>query len=175
MKYTLRRLREKDAPLMLEWMHDAEVTANLERDFGSKTLEDARAFVALSNQADTPDLNMACVNENDEYMGTVSLKHIDRQNKNAEYAICFRRCAHGTGAAYAATMEILRMAFEKLMLEKVYLYHYSTNMRANRFYQKVGFELEGRQRNQAIHRGILCDVIWFGKTREAWIEDRTQR
>ena len=36
----LRRLERKDAPLMLEWMHDRNVIKDLNTDFASKTIDD---------------------------------------------------------------------------------------------------------------------------------------
>ena len=35
----LRKLEEKDAPFMLEWMHDKEITAGFQRPFSQATLE----------------------------------------------------------------------------------------------------------------------------------------
>ena len=167
MRFALRTLKEKDAPLMLEWMHDKSVTENLGADFSSKTQEDARLFI--QEAADTNEsLHLACVNEQDEYLGTVSLKHIDRKNRRAEYAICFRSAAHGSGASMYATRGILRIAFEELELEKVYLYLYDCNGRANRFYQKAGFVFEGRLRNQVFRNGRFIDEIWYGMIREEW-------
>jgi len=169
MEFRLRKLEKKDAPLMLEWMHDSDVTRNLGTDFASKTLEDAEAFIESAHREGAKDLHLACVDESDTYLGTVSLKSIDRENSNAEYAICFRRCAHGTGAARKATEEILRIGFEELGLNKIYLYLYGCNERANRFYQKAGFVFEGRQRKHAMHKGTLQDVLWYGILRDEWV------
>jgi len=168
MKYRLRKLEAKDAPFMLEWMHDNDVTQNLGTDFSSKTIEDAEAFIESANDSETGNLHRACVDENDMYLGTVSLKAINRENNNAEYAICFRSCAHGSGASRAATEEILRIGFEELKLEKIYLYLYGSNERANRFYQKAGFVFEGRLRKHTMHKGVLEDVLWYGILREEW-------
>lgn len=168
MGFHLRRLLEKDAPLMLEWMHDANVVSSLGTDFRKKTLEDALSFIHWSLNPACCEVHLACVSDDDEYLGTVSLKHIDHKNKNAEYAICFRRCAHGSGAASYATEQILQIAFEDQKLEKVYLYLYSVNTRAERFYQKLNFRFEGRQRKQAIHKGEFVDVIWYGIIKEDW-------
>ena len=44
MKMNLRKLKEKDAPLMLEWMHDSSVTGGLKADFASKTIDDCKVF-----------------------------------------------------------------------------------------------------------------------------------
>lgn len=168
MSFHLRQLLEKDASLMLEWMHDENVVSSLGTNFRKKTLEDALSFIHWSLKPECGEVHLACVSDNDEYLGTVSLKHIDQKNKNAEYAICFRRCAHGTGAASYATEQILRIAFEQLQLEKIYLYLYSVNERANRFYQKAGFTLEGRQRCQTLHADAFVDVIWYGILKEEW-------
>ena len=44
----LRKLELKDAPLMLEWMLDKDITADLQTDFSSKTIEDAECFIEKS-------------------------------------------------------------------------------------------------------------------------------
>lgn len=168
MHYHLRRLEAKDAPLMLEWMHDHDVVENLEADFSTKTIADALQFIEQSRREGGGELHLACVDDNDIYLGTVSLKHINRKNCNAEFAICFRRCAHGTGASSYATEEIQRIAFAEQGLEKLYLYLYSTNERANHFYQKEGFTFEGRQRQQVMYKGRFVDVLWYGITKAEW-------
>ena len=93
---TLRELKTKDAPLMLEWMHDDSVTHDLQTDFASKTMDDALSFINNS-LTDDKNLNLAITDDNDEYMGTVSLKHID--GNAAEFAITVRSCAMGGGSS----------------------------------------------------------------------------
>ena len=74
----LRKLKLKDAPLMLEWMHDADVVRDLRNDFASKTIGDCRDFIKNSSN-DKMNVHYAIVSNEDEYMGTVSLKNIDNQ------------------------------------------------------------------------------------------------
>ena len=119
----LRKLEKKDAPLMIEWMHDQDVNCNFRADFAHMTLEQSQNFVEHS--FDEESQNFAFVDENDEYMGTISLKHISETDKNAEYAVVTRKCAQGTGIAYEATMDILEYAFEKLGLHRVYSVSYT--------------------------------------------------
>lgn len=134
----LRKLKMEDAPLMLEWMHDENVTRDLHTDFAAKTLDDARAFI--ENSADTSNnLNLAIASDNDEYMGTVSLKHINRENANAEFAITVRNSAMGKGYSWFGMTEILKIAFEELGLDCVYWCVSKKNVRADRFYSKHGF------------------------------------
>lgn len=99
---------------MFEWMQDPEITCNFRANFGAMTEKDVTEFV--NNSFTDENQNFAIVDEHDEYMGTISLKHISRIDKNAEYAIVTRSKAHGTGLAYKATKEIIKYAFEELSL-----------------------------------------------------------
>lgn len=134
----LRRLEKKDAELMLEWMHDDDVVANLGTNFKEKTIEDCQKFIELSLDEEK-DLHRAIVDENDVYMGTVSLKHIDRYSKIAEFAITIRSIAMGKGYSKYGMTEIIDVAFKDVGLEKVYWCVSKENHRAIRFYEKNGY------------------------------------
>ena len=132
----LRKLELKDAPLMLAWMHDKNVTKNLRTDFSSKTLKDAEFFIR-SSWSDSKSVNLAIVNDEDEYMGTVSLKHIE--DSSAEFAITVRGEAMRHGYAWFGMESIIEKAFEELKLESVYWCVSRDNARAVRFYDKHNF------------------------------------
>lgn len=156
----LRRLEEKDAPLMLEWMHDSEIRRGFQTDFSAATLESAKHFI--ENSFNDESRNFAFVDENDEYLGTISLKHISYVNENAEYAIVARKKAHGTGAAKRATLELLRYAFEELRLHKVYLNVLEDNVRAQRLYENCGFVYEGTAVDAVKIGGVYKSLKWYG-------------
>ena len=132
----LRKLELKDAPLMLSWMHDSNVTGKLRTDFASKTLYDAEQFIVASWD-DTININLAIASDNDEYMGTVSLKHIE--NGSAEFAITMRSEAMGRGYSWYGMEAILEKAFNELGLDSVYWCVSRENTRAVRFYDKHNF------------------------------------
>lgn len=131
----LRKLLRKDAEFMLEWMHDGDVVHWLNADFGTKTIKDCIEFIEESN-ADNKNLHLAIVDDLDNYMGTVSLKHICLRNKNAEFAITVRKCAMGKGYADFGMKEILTYGMDKLGLEHIYWCVSTANVRAVRFYDK---------------------------------------
>lgn len=162
----LRKLKQKDAERMLSWMHSSNSKKVFEKDFNNFTLHDVKKFI--DNSSDEKNLNYACVDDDDNYLGTVSLKNIDIKNKNAEYAISFMNEAHGTGASNFATKEILKIAFEKLKLKKVYLNVLDINERAIAFYNKFGFIEEGRFRNHVLKNNEFRDLIWYSITSEEW-------
>ena len=133
----LRELKLKDAPLMLEWMHDKSVVEKMHSDFGSKTINDCEIFIEHSVTRE--DINLAIVSDEDEYMGTVSLKHIDRDRLSAEFAITVRKSAMGCGYSWFGMQEIIKYAFEVEHLDSVYWCVSKENKRACRFYDKHHF------------------------------------
>lgn len=158
----LRKLEKADAVPMLEWMHDENVVANMATDFMRMTMENCNKFIENAIKNETIDVHRAICSDDNEYLGTVSLKNISKVDNNAEYAIVLKSSAMGTGASTFATNGILEIAFEKLELHKVYLYVKGSNIRAQRFYDKFGFRQEGRfvehVRNS---QGKYEDLIWL--------------
>lgn len=138
MTVKLRDLEPRDAPLMLEWMHDPDAVLHLQGRFLEKTLQDCLDFIAHSKD-DAGQLHQAIVGEDDTYLGTVSLKHIDRQRKDAEFAIAIRPCAMGTGCARMAMEQILTIGLQEMGLDRIFWYVSPKNKRAVRFYEKGGY------------------------------------
>ena len=167
----LRPLKKKDVQAMLEWMHDPDINAVFSADFSKFTEQDVLRFI-VSAQDETTAVHRACVDENDVYLGTVSLKHIDRLARNAEYAVSFGKYGQGTGAAQFATQKILELGFEELNLERIYLNVLSDNRRANRFYQKTGFVFEGTFVKHIIIHGELKDLNWYRLLKEEYFQQR---
>lgn len=156
----LRKLRLEDAPFMLEWMHDDDLVKDMRADFKSKTLEDCQSFIRAS-QEDKNNAHFAVADIADTYMGTVSLKNIDIENKAAEFAICMRRCALGNGMAAEAMKKVIEKAFQEMELEIVYWSVNPGSKRAVRFYDKNGYmrvRLSDGHFRRLIFKGIqrLC-------------------
>ena len=159
----LRNLKKEDAPLMLEWMHDADVVKWLQANFASKTLADCEAFIENS-QNSSSDVNLAIADDADEYMGTVSLKHIDKENRTAEFAITIRSIAMGKGISKYGMQEILKLGLEKYGLDAIYWCVSIENERAVRFYEKG----DGQRTNQVpkdilerYDEKLLEKLIWY--------------
>jgi diamine N-acetyltransferase len=131
----LRKLENKDAKHMLECMHDKDVVRWLQADFASKTIEDCERFIDYASKDDS-SLHLAIVDDADEYMGTVSLRHIDKAEGTAEFAITIRKQAMGKGISKYGMEEILRMGLEDLGLSQIFWCVSTANERAIRFYNK---------------------------------------
>lgn len=134
----LRKLKYKDAILMLEWMHDLSIINKLQTNFYEKTLEDCQIFIKTANTTSNNNLHLAIVDDADVYMGTVSLKHITENT--AEFAIVLRQLAMGKGFSQFAIREIIRIGFKELKLKEIYWCVEPENQRAVRFYDKCGYK-----------------------------------
>ncbi len=120
-------------------MKDQEITCFFRFDPLTASSEDA-----LKNYIDSSftnsDQHYAIINQKDTYLGTVSLKNIDHDQQQAEFAISSRKCTHGTGINLEAVMLLFQIAFYQLNLNRIYLNVLSKNGRAERFYEKAGFK-----------------------------------
>lgn len=161
----LRKLQLKDAPLMLEWMHDEAIIAGLQREkFIDKTLQDCESFIkeSLSNKS---NLHMAIVDDEDIYMGTVSLKNIT--NNDAEFAITVRSAAQGKGFAQFGMKEIIRIGHEDMNLKSIYWCVRKDNLRAIRFYDKNNYTRVNVLPTSMFGGGgvytskQLCNLYWY--------------
>lgn len=157
----LRALEQRDAPLMLEWMHDESVVHHLGTNFMEKTMDDCRRFIDWAGST-REDLHLAVTDAQDTYMGTVSLKHI--HGGTAEFAITVRSCAMGKGYSRYGMAAILEKGLQELGLEAIYWCVSRHNARAVRFYDKNGYV-----RTQQVPQSILqaytpeqnADFIWY--------------
>lgn len=155
----IRRLEEKDAPFMLEWMHDKTINCWFRYPFADMTLEKAKFFIRYS--FDEENQHFAVTDNKDEYLGTISLKKISERDHNAEFVIAARRKAQDTGAVERATTEILHYAFNELGLHRVYLKVLSDNIAARKLYENCGFDLEGEFKDAVRMHDKYRDMAWY--------------
>lgn len=170
----LRDLEEKDAPLMLEWMHDESVVGKLRGKFKEKTIDDCLAFIHAAENK-TENIHLAICSDEDEYMGTVSLKNIDRSNQSAEFAITVRKSSMGRGYSWFGMEEIISRAFYMYDLVNVYWCVSETNERAVRFYNKHNFhQAVDIPANVLMRYEGIDDLIWYSVLKGDVLDDRKE-
>lgn len=157
---TLRSLQIDDLNYMYEWMTDSEVTKYLVLTRMPFSKDDLLGFIKNSWRNDK-DIHFAIADDNDEYVGTISLKSINYTDRNAEYAIAMRRKYWGKNYAMEATKRIIDFGFNKLNLHKIYLNVPASNIRAHKFYTKFGFQRENIFKEHLYLNGIYEDLIWY--------------
>ena len=129
----LRPLKEKDAPLMLEWLCDKDTTKNFTFANKNFTLADTEEFISTS--VSEGRFVFAVCGENDEYLGTVS---ITRRENIPMLAIALRKKARGKGVGEFAVKSAAKKYFEQSGEKKIYLNVYEENLAAIKLYEKCG-------------------------------------
>ena len=102
-------------------------------------------------------------------IGTTFLKNIDEENQKAEYGIFIgEESARGKGFGTKAAQETLKIAFQQLGLNKIYLSVFSKNIPAIKSYLQAGFLVEGNSVQDFCRDGRFYDVTYMGITRDRW-------
>jgi RimJ/RimL family protein N-acetyltransferase len=64
----------------------------------------------------------------------------------------------------------VRYSFMELGAQRVSLGLHEYNLRALRSYEKAGFRLEGRTRQDMLREGKRTDTLWMGVLRDEWLQ-----
>jgi diamine N-acetyltransferase len=156
----LRELRISDVKRMYEFLSDPDVSNSYVFSKAPVSRERLVDFVR-SSWYESGNVHFAISGDDDEYIGTVSLKNINYVDRTAEYAIMIGKEYWGTGYASEATKKIIDYGFGKLNLYKIYLNVPSSNIRANRFYEKFGFINECVFSRHVFIDGKHVDLNWY--------------
>ena len=112
----------------------------------------------------------------DEPIGGVGLRHVDRVNGSAEVSIFITDpSSWSKGLGTDAMRALLDFAFGEMRLERIWLRVFDYNPRAVRSYEKVGFVKEVLLRHDRFHRGKHHDTHLMAIVRPDWEADSRKR
>jgi RimJ/RimL family protein N-acetyltransferase len=106
----------------------------------------------------------------DQLLGTASLDVESWPNREAWVVIAIgERANWSRGYGSDAMRVLLRYAFTELNLASVSLVVFGYNERAQRSYLKVGFKVEGRQRERLRRGDQRHDMVFMSILRDEWL------
>lgn len=166
---TLRPIEERDAENIVRWRNADSVRKNL---FNQEPITVDQHLRYYRNTVCTGKCRQFIIELNEEVgldIGTVFLKNIDLLQRQAEFGIFIGEPAgKGRRCALPATEGILRVAFEEMGLERVYLYVVEDNVPAIRTYKHAGFSENAREHGRFIREGKPLDVIAMEIRSNTW-------
>jgi [ribosomal protein S5]-alanine N-acetyltransferase len=166
-KVYLRPLERGDAPVIVSWLNDYDVTRFL-RAYRPMTLRAEEEFIDRAGQSDNLSLGIALRN-GDRLIGGTGLHEFDQRCRRASFGIFIGpREEWGKGYGTEVTRLMVAHAFETLNLNRLALQVYEYNARGIRAYEKVGFRREGVLRQDMFRDGRYWDTIVMGILREDW-------
>lgn len=109
-------------------------------------------------------------------IGGTSLFNLSWTNRSAVFGISiYDPTNRGKGYGQEATSLILDFAFKNLNLNRVELYRFDFNKRAEKCYANVGFKEVGRRRKARFIDGEYHDDIVMDILKEEWMAKRKTR
>ena len=135
---TIRPITYDDTENIIKWRNSEYVNSRfIDRRLFTKESHEAwlKTYVEAGKAA------QFIILLNGEAVGSVYLRDIDLDTKEAEYGIFIgEEGARGKGVGTKSAKLILKYAFEELNLEKIFLRVFKDNPGAVRSYEKAGFK-----------------------------------
>lgn len=150
----------------LSWLNDPEVTRYMETGTFPSTIEDLEKFygdLAGSRQ----QVIFAIADKKSHYhLGNVKLGPIRWVHRNAALGILIGdKKSWGKGVGVEATRLMVEYGFYRLNLHRIGLGVFAEHHSAVRCYEKIGFKIEGRIREDLFQGGEYKDRLLMGLLR----------
>ncbi|MGH2521035.1 MAG: GNAT family N-acetyltransferase [Anaerolineales bacterium] len=170
----LRPIEKDDLPRFVKWFSDPEVRAHLDQYLPLSQVQEERWYErnlnAGSEQAWAIDAQPADMAVGPwVHIGSCGFHSIDWRNRSGEVGIVIGAADYwNRGYGTDSMQTLVAWGFYTLNLNRVHLRVYADNARAIRCYEKVGFVLEGRLRQDNFAHGAYRDTLMMAVLRGDW-------
>jgi RimJ/RimL family protein N-acetyltransferase len=171
-KVRLRPIEDADLPRFVAWLGDAEVRHHLALVLGpglaqeKKWREQTLALPALERPF---AVEARAGRSGWRLVGSAGLQNFDWRNRSAELGLVIGdKKLWGRGLGTDVTEVLVRHAFATLNLHRVWLRVFADHAGGRKVYERVGFVLEGRQREGDFRDGQYRDVLVYSLLSGEW-------
>ncbi|WOD18682.1 UDP-4-amino-4,6-dideoxy-N-acetyl-beta-L-altrosamine N-acetyltransferase [Paraburkholderia kirstenboschensis] len=170
----LRAIEEGDLPLIASWRSDPQVYEYFYEFLPISSRQQKNWFE--KQLQDSSEINLVVSNLSGIAIGTVSIYHIDRRNRKAEWGrlIIGDPAARSGGIGAEIEALILQYSFEHLNLHKLYCEVLVENEKVISLHKKFGFREEGILRDHAFKAGKYADAIILAMLDSEYFVQRTE-
>ncbi|MEW6195430.1 MAG: UDP-4-amino-4,6-dideoxy-N-acetyl-beta-L-altrosamine N-acetyltransferase [Bacteroidota bacterium] len=152
-------VNESHLALMVRWRNDLNVS-NMLFDRGRYTLTKQKKWFEKSKKDKSRKQFIIIENKNSTPIGAINLMQIDRKNFHCDWGYYIGETSFRMGGfAVEAEYMILKYAFEKLKMNKVYCQTLSYNNKVINIHNKFGFKTDGVLRRHYKEKKSYTDVV----------------
>jgi RimJ/RimL family protein N-acetyltransferase len=172
LKIHLRAFEREDLDIIVKWVNDEAVTRHLsDALIYPISRADEMKWLESISVANPREKVFAIETKEGKLIGSVGLHTISWVDRKAELGILIGEKEYwNRGYGTEAMGEILRIAFEKMNLNRIYLRVFDNNSRAIRVYEKCGFQQEGVLRQDHYSEGKYHNTLIMGILKEEYFE-----
>jgi diamine N-acetyltransferase len=170
-----RAPERSDIPLFVTWLNDPDVRKGGSHHLPFSSVDEEKWFDQMQGQPQYEHPLVIEVRKTEEVekwisIGSIGFSTIDWRNRNSEFGIMIGEKAYwNQGYGTEAVKLLLKLGFETLNLNRVFLRVFDNNPGAIRAYEKAGFTLEGRLRQAEYQQGQFLDTLIMGILRSEFI------
>lgn len=166
----LRELRQSDAEACQTWCNDLEMAYQI---YGGAamplTIENERDFITRSAGRKNDQNHFGIETLDGKFIGVCSYTEVNWRNRNCCIGwFIGDKSMRGKGCGTDMIKVLLKICFDELDMEKVYLNAFSYNTGAVRLYERMGFVHEGTYREKVYAMGRRWDEVHYGMLREEY-------
>lgn len=160
----------------LNWLNDPEVNLYLETSIFPTTLDDLEKFYGEVTGSRTQVIFAVVDKKSSEHIGNVKLGPISWVHRRASFGILIGdKKFWGQGVGLEATRLTVEYGFYRLNLRRIDLGVFAEHQSAVHCYEKVGFKIEGRFRQDLFQAGEYKDRLWMGLLRSEYKPSKAGR
>lgn len=155
----IRELEERDLKTRVDWMNDERVNATLNIRL-PVSLESTHCWFRRIKE-DCTRVDFAFERDG-KVVAMGGFTNIVSDVGKAELYIFVNPNEQGKGVGTEAVKLMCQYGFDKIKLNKIYLYTNADNLPARRLYEKLSFALEGYMPREVINNGKIKDRCYYG-------------
>ncbi|GAB6151711.1 GNAT family protein [Desulfosporosinus burensis] len=170
LKASIRPIEEDDLDAIYQWYNDQEVNLWSSGAWPLNTLQN-KDQLAVKFLDGSPDIHRYIIlDENEQLIGTIGFKEINIPARSvALFVVIGDKKYWGKGYGTDAVITFARYLFNQWNFHRISLDTWDQNIRAIKAYEKIGFVIEGRQREARYVLGNYHDAILMGLLREEFL------
>jgi RimJ/RimL family protein N-acetyltransferase len=171
-KIRLRRIEPEDGETFYKWNLDTETGRLLDFLWPPNSLAATREWAQRLATCEIHEDRLFLVMEDHEghAVGMISTHATNRRAGTFAYGISVNVEQRGRGYASEAIVLLLRYFFMELAYQKATIQVVECNPASIALHEKVGYQLEGRVRRMIFTQGQYYDELYYGMTREEFVE-----
>jgi RimJ/RimL family protein N-acetyltransferase len=174
MKVQLRAFEKEDLDTIVKWVNTEVVTQFLSDSLiYPMSRSDEMKWLESITVTNHREKVFAIETLDRTLIGSVGLHNINWVERKAELGIMIGEPSFwGQGYGSDAVRQVLRVAFEKMNLNRIYLRVFENNPRAIRAYEKCGFQKEGLLREDHYVGRCYCNTFIMGILKQEYSANR---
>lgn len=163
----LHPVEVSDAPLIQIWHNDPELRKLAGAPRLVSTLTDEEEDIKNASKSEDEVYLMIVKKEDDKPVGFIRLSGLSSFERIVWLRISIgNKASWGKGYGSDAMKCVLEWLFYEMNIHRVELETYSTNERALKFNERIGFKREGVRRQAHFADGKYYDIVCFGLLKE---------